>query len=168
VNHDFDPAVVTDLDVRELLARGEEPHATILTRADALGAGEVLHVRSPFQPTPLYQVMTERGFAWRNARFADDDWSSWFWHADQPPPPARAMAATTATPEGVTDLRPLAPPEPLLWILRWTAEAPDGALLRVMLPFFPTPLPDLLAGSGWTVETEEEREDGVVVRIRKR
>lgn len=168
MNQDFDPAVVTDLDVRDLLARGEEPLAQILASADALEAGGVLHVRSPFQPTPLYQVMSERGFAWRNARFADDDWSSWFWRADQPPPPPRAPEASNAAPDGVTDLRPLAPPEPLLWIMHWTATADPGATLRVMLPFYPAPLPDLLADSGWGVELEEERGDGVVVRVARR
>lgn len=168
MNQDFDPAVVTDLDVRDLLARGEEPLALILAAAEALEAGGVLHVRSPFQPTPLYQVMAERGFAWRNAAFADDDWSSWFWRADQPPPPARDPEASGEAPRGVTDLRPLAPPEPLLWIMQWTATADPGATLRVMLPFYPAPLPDLLAGGGWRVALEEERGDGVVVRIDRR
>lgn len=170
MNQEFDPAAVTELDVRDLLTRGEEPLATILAHADALEPGRVLHVRSPFQPAPLYEVMTARGFAWRNARFADDDWSSWFWRpaAPPPPPPTREADRPTTAPAGVTDLRSLTPPEPLLWILRWTADAVPGASLRVMLPFYPTPLPDLLAGSGWGVALEEERTDGVVVRIGKR
>lgn len=168
MTEDFDPAAVVDLDARELLARGEQPLQVILAQAAALAPGGVLHVRSPFEPRPLYQVMTERGFAWRNARYADDDWSSWFWRADHPPPPPRPVAAPEAAPAGVVDLRSLTPPEPLLWIMRWTAEAgPGGAALRVMLPFFPTPLEELLAGSAWAVALEEEREDGVVVRIER-
>jgi hypothetical protein len=168
VNQDFDPAVVTDLDGREMIGRGEEPLATILAGAAALPPGGVLHVRSPFEPAPLYQVMTDRGFAWRNARFGDDDWSSWFWRADQPPPPPPAPTAPRPIPEGVTDLRSLSPPEPLLWILRWTASAGATDHLRVMLPCFPAPLPDLLAGGGWRVATEMERDDGVVVRVEGR
>lgn len=161
----FDPAAVTDLDVRELLTRGLQPLPLILELADALEPGRVLHVRSPFEPRPLYQVMADRGFAHRSSCFADDDWSSWFWREDQPPPEASAKVPEDA-PEGVTDLRWLAPPEPLLWILSWTAEHRSGEL-RVLLPFFPAPLLELIGNDGWTVTKEQERSDGVVVRILK-
>lgn len=165
VTEDFDPAVVTDLDVRELLVRGLEPLPVILELADALEPGHVLHIRSPFQPTPLYSVLGARGLSHRVARFADDDWSSWFWHTDQPPEPARPVVVTREPPpDGVTDLRWLAPPEPLLWVLRWVGEPASGTL-RVMLPFFPAPLVDLLADSEWRVTEELHREDGVVIRI---
>lgn len=165
VNNDFDPAVVTDLDVRELVARGLEPLPVILELADGLEPGRVLHIRSPFQPTPLYSVLGARGFAHRAASFADDDWSSWFWRPGQPPPPAPAPRTTRhPAPEGVTDLRWLAPPEPLLWIMQWVG-APAAPSLRVMLPFFPAPLPALVVDTGWRVRIEEEREDGVVVVV---
>jgi hypothetical protein len=168
VSEDFDPAVVTDLDVRELMTRGLEPLPLILELADALEPGRVLHVRSPFQPTPLYAVLGERGFDHRTARFADDDWSSWFWRTDQPPPPARpVIRAQESLPEGVTDLRWLAPPEPLLWVLRWVSE-PTAPSLRVMLPFFPSPLPELVDEAGWQVRVEVERDDGVIVVVEKR
>lgn len=165
VTQDFDPAAVIDLDVRELIARGEEPLPTILAMADALPAGGVLHVRSPFQPTPLFALMSSRGFEWRSAHFADDDWSTWLWYADHPPPQSPPARPSTPAPTGVTDLRSLAPPEPLLWILRWTADADPDDVLRVMLPFWPTPLEPLLAQSGWRVSSETEGDDGVVVRV---
>lgn len=168
VSDDFDPAVVTDLDVREMLARGLEPLPLILELADGLEPGRVLHVRSPFQPTPLYGVLAARGYAHSFASFANDDWSSWFWRTDQPPRRAPIVATTRQpVPDGVTDLRWMAPPEPLLWVLQWTSR-PTGTSLRVMLPFFPTPLPELLDSAGWTVRQELEREDGVVVVIEKR
>lgn len=168
VNDDFDPAVVTDLDVRELVAHGHEPLPVILELADALEPGHVLHIRSPFQPTPLYGVLGARGFEHRFARFADDDWSSWFWRAEHPPRRAPAVVPSREPPpEGVTDLRWLAAPEPLLWILRWVS-APTAPALRVMLPFFPAPLPILVDEAGWNVRVEAEREDGVVVAIEKR
>jgi hypothetical protein len=165
VSDSFDPAAVTDLDVRELLARGLQPLPLILELADALEPGRVLHLRSPFQPAPLYKVLSERGFVHKSTRFADDDWSTWFWREDQPPPKPQ-VAIKQDAPAGVTDLRWLAPPEPLLWILSWTAEHPHGTL-QVMLPFFPTPLPDLLGNDGWQVREREARDDGVVVEIRK-
>jgi uncharacterized protein (DUF2249 family) len=161
VSHDFDPAAVTDLDVRELLARGMQPLPLILEMADALEPGRVLHVRSPFEPVPLYTVMSDRGFTHRASKFADDDWSSWFWRDDQPPPRPTPPPRRDA-PEGTTDLRWLAPPEPLLWILAWCGEHPEGSL-RVMLPCYPAPLIALLGDDGWQVRLEAEREDGVVV-----
>lgn len=165
---DFNPATVRELDVRELLAAGHEPLRLILEQAAILPAGGVLHVRSPFEPLPLFQLMAERGFAWQTRQFDDQDWSSWFWHAEQPPAPAREPEPDRPAPADVVDLRPLTPPEPLLWILRWTAEATPGGVLRVMLPFFPAPLVDLLATTRWRVTLEEERPDGVVVRVEQR
>ena len=168
MSDDFDPAAVTDLDVRELVARGLQPLPVILELADGLEPGRVLHIRSPFQPSPLYGVLGERGFAHRFARFADDDWSSWFWREDQPPRPAPAIAPTHASPpDGVTDLRWLTAPEPLLWIMQWIS-APTEPSLRVMLPFFPTPLPMLVDEAGWQVRKESETADGVVVAIERR
>jgi len=67
-----------DLDVRPALARGEEPLALILERAVRVGAGEVLRLRAPFEPVPLYQVLGERGFRAYAERRAADDWEVWF------------------------------------------------------------------------------------------
>jgi len=60
---DFDPAVVVDLDVRDDLRAGREPLARILATAEALPAGGVLHLRAPFQPTPLFTVLARLGYA---------------------------------------------------------------------------------------------------------
>lgn len=50
-----------DLDVRPLLARGEEPFGNIMHAADALGGDEALHLIALFEPQPLYAVMRKRG-----------------------------------------------------------------------------------------------------------
>ena len=50
------------LDVRPLLARGEEPFAAIMAAADSLRSGQVLRLLAPFRPVPLFSVMTNRGF----------------------------------------------------------------------------------------------------------
>ncbi len=169
MSSDFDPAGVRELDVRAVLEAGREPLPLILAAADALPPGGVLHLRSPFEPVPLFRVMAGRGFDGRSQEFGEGDWSSWFWrHAEPPAPPAAVRDNEFPPPAGVIDLRTLPPPEPLLWILRWTSARQGDAALRVMLPFYPTPLEDLLAASRWRVTLEEEREDGVVVRIEKR
>ncbi|MCC6766268.1 MAG: DUF2249 domain-containing protein [Deltaproteobacteria bacterium] len=55
--------VARDLDVRPILARGEEPFAAIMCAIDGLRDDEALHLIVPFEPRPLYDVMRERGFA---------------------------------------------------------------------------------------------------------
>lgn len=83
------PAARVDLDVRPDLARGEEPFRRIMDTVGRLGPGQVLVLRAPFEPVPLYRVMERRGFAhWTECR-APDDWSVWFYRAatEEAPPP---------------------------------------------------------------------------------
>ncbi len=166
MSSDFDPAGVRELDVRAVLEAGQQPLPLILAAAEALPSGGVLHLRSPFEPVPLFQVMAGRGFDGRSQEFGEGDWSTWFWRRAEPPaPPARATDPAPPAPTGVTDLRALPPPEPLLWILRWTSAHDGATALRAMLPFYPAPLEELLAATAWRVTLETERPDGVVVRI---
>lgn len=162
---DFDPAVLTDLDVRDDLRSGREPLARILAVADALPAGSVLHLRTPFQPAPLFHVLSQRGFAHHSEAFAADDWSSWFWRSESPPAPAasaRSLAAALV-PSGVIDLRHLPPPEPLVAILARITR--DDAPFEVMLPFDPPILDAMLAQQGWRVERVDAGADGARLRI---
>ena len=167
VRHDFDPTMLVELDVRDAIARGEEPLAHILAAADTLPPGHVLHIRAPFEPLPLFRVLGARGFVHHTVMFEAGDWSSWFWRADAPPPPAEAPSAVPASPlpEDVIDLRALTPPEPLLRILgRTNVGAPP---FRVALPLWPTPLPALLRAIGWEALHERDLDqDAVLVTIR--
>ena len=54
---------VTALDVRPLLAQGEEPFEAIMQAVAALPPDGVLELTAPFAPVPLYGVLAERGFA---------------------------------------------------------------------------------------------------------
>jgi len=56
---------VTPLDVRSMIAMGEEPFEAIMTTVTALPEGGVLELTAPFEPVPLYKVLAERGFAHR-------------------------------------------------------------------------------------------------------
>jgi uncharacterized protein (DUF2249 family) len=51
------------LDVRPILAMGQEPFDTIMSAADDIETGGVLELTAPFEPLPLYEVMARRGFA---------------------------------------------------------------------------------------------------------
>jgi hypothetical protein len=54
---------VTTLDVRPLLAMGEEPFQDIMAAVDALPKDGVLELLAPFAPVPLYAVLGNRGYA---------------------------------------------------------------------------------------------------------
>ncbi|MEI2719665.1 MAG: DUF2249 domain-containing protein [Gemmatimonadales bacterium] len=163
---EFDPSTIVDLDVRDELAAGREPLPQILKVAQQLGPGQVLHLRSPFRPSPLSSRLGHLGFASHSFCFGDDDWSTWFWKADTP---LRAPAVTVEVapaPSGVIDLRLLPPPEPLLVILERVEQSRDS--FDVLLPFFPEPLVALLEPAGRRVTLVESRADGVQVRIEGR
>ena len=160
---DFDPAVVVDVDVRDDLRAGREPLARILATAESLPQGSVLHLRSPFQPTPLFTVLTRLGFAFHTESFADDDWSSWFW---QGTPVPKALAEPERPPldiDGAWDLRNLPPPEPLRLLLERIATA--TVAFDVLLPAYPEMLAELLAGRGWKMTLLANSAGGAKVRL---
>ncbi|HPF62288.1 MAG: DUF2249 domain-containing protein [Gemmatimonadetes bacterium] len=159
---DIDPTCVVELDVRALLAARIEPLATILAAVGELPDGHALHLRSPFEPVPLFQMLSQRGFAHRSAAFGPDDWSTWIWRADVPPRRTAAPVAPEAPlPPDILDLRRLAPPEPLLRLLA-RLEA-SRAPFRVALPMLPDLLQELVRDANWTIDGIETLHDGGVV-----
>jgi len=67
------------MDVRPLIAAGEEPFPKIRRRADALQRGEGLVVIAPFLPSPLVENLRGDGFASRIERGQDGHWMVYFW-----------------------------------------------------------------------------------------
>jgi CRP-like cAMP-binding protein len=59
------------LDVRPLLARGEEPFPAIRRRVDALKPGEGLILIAPFLPSPLIERLGGEGFQSKVKRCPD-------------------------------------------------------------------------------------------------
>lgn len=62
------------LDVRPLIAIGDEPFDTIMTSAAAIPQGGVLELTAPFQPLPLYPVMQRKGFRAETIELGEDEW----------------------------------------------------------------------------------------------
>ena len=163
---DFDPDVIVDLDLREELRAGVPPLARINDAADHLSPGGVLHLRTPFQPRPLFALLGQRGFLHHSQPFAEDDWSSWFWRADTPPERRVALDAPVPSPQSpgdALDLRLRPAPEPLLIILERIGRHPEP--FDVLLPFDPDMLRTFLAAQGWTATLVEAGTDGVRLRI---
>lgn len=64
--------IARDLDVRPLLARGEEPFLAIVRATENLRDDEALHLIAPFEPRPLYDVMRQHGRTAYTTREGDD------------------------------------------------------------------------------------------------
>ncbi|MCW5549788.1 MAG: DUF2249 domain-containing protein [Opitutaceae bacterium] len=64
----------TILDVRPLLAKGEEPYAAIRARVDRLEAGAGFTLIAPFLPAPLIERLRGEGFS---ARVQQRDERTW-------------------------------------------------------------------------------------------
>lgn len=67
------------IDVRPLLARGEEPFGAIQTALSTLQPGQGLSVIAPFLPSPLIERLKGAGFQAQVERRADGGWQADFW-----------------------------------------------------------------------------------------
>lgn len=77
------PAV--QLDVRPVLARGEEPFELIMSTAAQVSPGGVLALTAPFEPVPLYPVMRKRGFSSSSEFRGPGEWVVTFRHTGVSP-----------------------------------------------------------------------------------
>lgn len=67
------------LDVRPILARGEDPFLKIRATVDALKPGEGVSVVAPFLPSPLIEKLGSEGFRSRVERQLGGTWVTQFW-----------------------------------------------------------------------------------------
>jgi hypothetical protein len=67
------------LDVRPLLARGEEPYRQIMSTVAALAPNEGFALTTPFLPSPLIERLQAAGYQARPERQPDGVWMTFFW-----------------------------------------------------------------------------------------
>jgi hypothetical protein len=67
------------LDVRAMLARGEEPFPVIQSRVSALSPDDGLLIVAPFLPSPLIEKLGGEGFASKVEHGAAGEWMVYFW-----------------------------------------------------------------------------------------
>ena len=168
----LDAGMITDLDVRDDLRRGQEPFSRIMTAQGSVSPGGVLRLRAIFEPVPLYAALGRMGFTHWTRKLADDDWEVWFYRGtmtgQQPTAPAvQQPAPPTANATLVLDVRGLEPPEPMQRTLEMLEQLPpDGALMQInsRVPQFLLPL---LEERGFKY-TKMSEADGVVTGLIRR
>jgi uncharacterized protein (DUF2249 family) len=69
----------TVLDVRDV---DGEPFGDIITALQNLDSGETLELVNSFEPEPLYDVLSARGFEYESERVTGDEWHVRIRHAD--------------------------------------------------------------------------------------
>jgi uncharacterized protein (DUF2249 family) len=155
------------LDVREDLRAGREPFARIMAAVKALAGDEVLELRAPFEPVPLYDVLGRRGFAHGTERSAPDDW--WVWFYREAGTPTQPAAATSPRSAGriVLDVRGLEPPQPMVQVLEAIERLGPEATLEVHHDRRPIFLYPQLEERGFAHETDESEPGCVRILIRR-
>jgi uncharacterized protein (DUF2249 family) len=156
------------VDVREDIRLGREPFPRIMAAVKALGADQVLVLRAPFEPIPLYDVLGKRGFAHWTERRAADDWSVAFYH-DTAAPRAEPAAPPAPAPRGrtVLDVRGLEPPQPMVQVLEAIDRLEPGSELEVRHERRPMFLYPQLDERGFVHQTDEPEPGLVRILIRR-
>ncbi len=134
---------------------------------------------APFEPTPLFQVLGQRGFSHESKATADGGWEILFTRgAETAPDPAKTPSRTPgrsealpATPVGAAvvevDARGLEPPQPLLKILEAVAALPEGSDLRAHTDRRPMHLYAQLEERGFTGETVEQPDGSFITYVHR-
>ena len=65
---------MASLDVRPMMAAGEEPFAAIMEVVGVLRPDEEFELLAPLEPIPLYQVLGARGFSHETENLGGGDY----------------------------------------------------------------------------------------------
>ncbi len=157
------------LDVRLLLATGEEPLGPILKRAAGIAPGGVLVIEAPFDPAPLRRVLGGKGFSAHAERLAEEHWRVVFRRDSEAAPAAEPGAhGARLWHQGEVahiDVRGLEPPAPMLAILELLERPGCGAEVIVHHEREPLYLYPELAERGWRSELIEGEAGEVRLRL---
>jgi uncharacterized protein (DUF2249 family) len=144
------------VDVRDDIRSGREPFAKVMAAVKRLGADELLVLRAPFEPVPLYDVLGKRGFAHWTEQLGHEDWAVWFYRDAEARAARRdAGVQAEASPASVLDVRGLEPPEPMVRVLEALERLQPGERLEVLHERRPMILYPQLDERGFTHETDE-------------
>ncbi|GMU85746.1 MAG: hypothetical protein AMXMBFR48_09880 [Ignavibacteriales bacterium] len=128
------PEKIKELDVRPILAGGQDPFAQIMGAVSSLSEGDVLHLINSFEPLPLYKVLGRQGFEHFTEQ-KGEEYHIYFWQTEAASEEgAKVLVKKNEAAETVVlelDVRGLEPPEPMIKILEKLTRLPECAVLLV-------------------------------------
>lgn len=157
-----------NLDVRPILAAGEDPFTRIMGIVAKLAPGTPLVLDAPFDPAPLRRVLAQKGFADHAECLGPDHWRVYFLKGTAAEPAARTPGVARIWREAEAahiDVRGLDPPEPMLAILRLLETSDCGDAVIVHHEREPMFLYPELAERGWMHEIVPGEPEEVRLRL---
>lgn len=147
------------LDVRPLLTQGVDPFATVMEATAGIEFGGSLVIDAPFNPSPLRRILAGRGFSSYGRKLSEGHWRVFFhldggvdWESGAEVEVGPEGAMTWREDDGLhIDVRKLAPPNPLVAILRAVDGAAPGETIVVHHEREPHFLAPELAERGWRI-----------------
>ncbi|MBU3030590.1 DUF2249 domain-containing protein [Paracoccus marinaquae] len=130
---------IRELDVRPILASGQDPFGAIMDVVGSLPPGTSLRLIAPFQPTPLFSVMARQGYAAAPRQRGDGAWEVLFspdtgsTTEQDLSPGSNREAMFWPDPAQSLDLTGLMPPEPMVRILATLEDMAPGEVLFALL-----------------------------------
>lgn len=163
------------LDVRPLLAAGEDPLRVIMDAADTVDFGGALVIDAPFNPSPLRRILAARGFSSYGRVLGPGHWRVFFhlnggqdWERDAEVEVGPEGAMTWREDDGLhIDVRKLKPPQPMLAVLRLLETASPAEVVVVHHERVPQFLLPELAERGWAVANMVEETANVRLWLRR-
>src|SRR3954454_8455038 len=144
------------LDVRPLLASGQDPFTQVMSTAARIPRGGFMVVDAPFDPAPLRRVLAGKGFTSLGRQIGPGHWRI-CWCREEPaevpaaeaPLPHRGPEPWEASDVTHLDVRGLQPPEPMTRVLDLIDQ---GGLQSLVLQHDREPvfLYPMLAERGWS------------------
>ena len=159
------------LDVRDDIQRGREPFSKIMQAVADLGAADDLIVIAPFEPTPLYAVLEQRGFFHQSQQVETGEWKIQFSREGRAPQVSASPLKSTEPVEGwevEIDTRGLEPPQPLVKILEAVATLPEGGSIVARTDRRPMHLYAQLEERGFLSDTEEAPDGSFITYVRRK
>jgi uncharacterized protein (DUF2249 family) len=158
------------LDVRPLLASGQDPFTTVMSTSAKVPPGGFLVVDAPFDPAPLRRVLAGKGFTSLGRQMGPGHWRI-CWRREEPAAVVEETPVLRRGPEPWQaadgthlDVRGLQPPEPMTRVLDLIDEGGFDSLVlhhdREPVLLYP-----MLGERGWSCLSVEHLEGEVRIRL---
>jgi uncharacterized protein (DUF2249 family) len=160
---------IIELDVRPIIASGEDPFKQIMVKAKNLKDDETLLIINTFEPVPLYSVLGKKGFGYKSIN-ENGMWKIYFFKDKNFSPENESEKRDKPVfNEEVfeLDVRNLEPPEPMVKILETLPGLSDNTILLVHHHREPLMLYDKLVERGYSAVTNKIEENYYKVVITK-